>query len=304
MKLFIIVLLLLSSYTAICQESFRKSFKLRKAILLKGNSTIQLKKEEEVKFDKLTRPEQDSIKRIYAPGSTLIYTVERGLPAGKVMVNETTLVDDMFFNGLKIKKTIIVDSLPVREGYVIFVDDKVWVNPNLPGNYKNYGLYYYQLSNRQSINLHFTETTVSALTLPIKYRFKNEKKNIAEEFTTAVNLNLFVGRTIYGKTKFHYREKVGNVINTSKITFGALVGASTVTLDRSNTSASSNPIIDDAKLTKGLASLGAGLTYTFNKINFGVFYGYDFSIGDDSSRWNYNRKPWLGIAVGYSLLPF
>lgn len=304
MKIFITVILLLSSLTAVCQESFRKSYKLKKNIILRGGGVIKLQKEEEVKFDSLTRSEKDSIGRIFAPGDTLNYTVERILPIGKVLSSEKTLIDDNFFKNLKIKKVVTPNELPASSGYVSFLDDKVWVNPNLSGTFENRGLYYYKLSNRQSINLYFSETTVSALTLPLKYRFKKEEKNISEEFTTAVNVNLFVGKTIYGKTKFHYREKVGNITNTSKITVGGLVGASTVTLDKSNTSASTNAIVDDSKLTKGLASVGVGGTYTFNKINFGLFYGFDFSIGDDSSRWNYNKRPWLGLAVGYSLLPF
>jgi hypothetical protein len=304
MKVFFTVFLLLSSLTALCQESIRKSYKLKRIINLKGGGVIQLRKEEEVKFDDLTNTEKDSIQRIFVPGKTINYTIERVLPNGKVLVSEKTVLDNDFFKNLKIKKTLTPDELPSSKGFVSFADDKIWVNPNLSGSFENHGLFYYQLGNRQSIDLHFTEITVSALTLPLKYRFKKEEENISEDFTAAVNVNLFVGKTIYGKTKFHYREKVGNITNTSKVTLGGLIGASTVTLDKSNSSASNNPIVDDLKLTKGLASVGVGGTYSYNKINFGLFYGYDFSIGDDSSRWNYNKRPWLGLAIGYSLLPF
>jgi hypothetical protein len=311
MKNLLTAILLLFSFTVFGQETFRKAFKLKEAINLEGGAVINLKKEEQVKFKDLNQTEKDSIQKIYKLGETLNYTIERAIPPGKVQAYEKILIDSKFFENLKIKKVINVQQLPAKEGFVKFDEDKVWVNPNLSGDFTNKGLYYYELKNRQSMNLEFSETTVSALTIPIKYRFKKESqdilaesKDISEEFTTAVNVNLFVGKTFHGKTKFHYREKVGNITNTSKFTGGLLVGVSTVTLDRSNTSASNSPILDDSKITKGLSSLGIGGTYTFNKINFGLFYGWDFSIGDDSSKWNYNKRPWLGLAVGYSILPF
>jgi len=58
---------------------------------------------------------------------------------------------------------------------------------------------------------------------------------------------------------------------------------------------------EDVKITKGLASIGFGLAYSYNKINIGGFVGWDYAIGLDSEKWNYNKQPWIGIAIGYSL---
>lgn len=199
--------------------------------------------------------------------------------------------------------TVSSDSLKITEGYVMFDEDKVWVNPNLSGDFEDQGLYYYQLSNRQSIKLQFDEWTVSAFTIPIKYRFKDKSSQISEEFTSGVNANVFAGKA-WGRARFHHRKKVGNITNVSKFVFGVLLGTSTVTLDKNNTSAANDPITDDTKITKGLASAGLGLGGSFNKINVGFFYGYDIAIGQYASKWNYNKKPWLGLAVGYSILSF
>ena len=97
---------------------------------------------------------------------------------------------------------------------------------------------------------------------------------------------------------------MGNRSNTWKITGGLLFGASTVVLNQSNTSNDAFPLDKDSNITKGLGSIGIGVGFAFNKINFGVFAGSDYAIGDDSEKWNYNKKPWLGIAIGYSLLNF
>ena len=85
---------------------------------------------------------------------------------------------------------------------------------------------------------------------------------------------------------------------------GLLSGASTVTLNSSNTSSPITPLGEDVELTKGLVSLGAGFAYSYNKINIGGFLGYDFAIGEDASKWNYNKRLWIGFAIGYSLLSF
>ena len=279
---------------------------IRAGSVLELHEMIVLRKEKAVKFARLTTREQDSLRRIYPLGEFLPYTIERVLPAGKALVVEKVRIDSAFLAERQVKKEVVADPLPARKGFVKFDEDKVWVNPNLV-NFESDGLYYYQLKNRQTLKLHFTEVGVSALTLPLKYRLgsdDNPAKPISEEFTTAINLNLFLGWTLRGTTIFHYREKVGNISNTAKWTLGPLFGASTVTLNKSNTSAAENPITDDTEITKGLATVGIGGTYSFNKINAGLFYGWDFSIGADAARWNYNRRPWLGLALGYSLFPF
>jgi hypothetical protein len=140
------------------------------------------------------------------------------------------------------------------------------------------------------------------LTLPIKYRFKG-KDGLKEDFSASINGNILFGYSI-GRTSFFYQEKVGNKSNTLKLTCGLLLGASTVTLNSSNTSKAAVPIVEDVEIVKGLATIGYGVSFSYNKINLGVFSGYDYAIGEEASKWNYNKKPWLGIAVGYLLFNF
>ncbi|TGE29538.1 hypothetical protein [Hymenobacter metallicola] len=277
--------------------------------------SIHLKKEAKVKYAEVANHPNilpaDKLKiktkteATYPDGAVLEFKEELDLPGGKAQRVKRITVDQAFRDTLKIPVALDFESTKADKGFVKFDEDKIWINPNLI-NFESEGMYYYQLTNRQTLKLKFTEWTVSALTLPIKYRFSGDKdgKSLSEEFTTSVNLNLFAGYAFSGLSKFHHREKVGNVTNTRKWTVGGLIGASTVTLNKGNTTAAQDPIKDDTEITKGLLSLGGGVTYSFNKINIGLFTGWDLSVGDRAQDWNYNKKQWLGIAVGYSLLSY
>ncbi|MGI4821501.1 MAG: hypothetical protein ACRYFV_09860 [Janthinobacterium lividum] len=189
--------------------------------------------------------------------------------------------------------------------YIKFDEDgKAWVNPWLDGTYDDRGVVFYQLANRQTITFRFSEVTVSALTIPFKYRPKHS--GYAEDFSTAVNLNVMVEITpfLWGKTSYHYRSKVGNVTTTRRVTVGPIFGVSTVSLDAGNTSASADPIKGSDKITKGLITAGGGLVYSRNKLSFGALAGWDWAAGDNAGRWNYNGNLWVGLAVGYSLFAF
>ena len=188
------------------------------------------------------------------------------------------------------------------KAFVKFPDDKnhIIINPFLSKKDTINSTYYIKLKNRQKEWLPFTEFTVSSLTIPLKYRFREKSKDISEEFTSAFNLNFFLGYS-YGNTSFMFRDKVGNKSNTWKISGGLIFGASTLKLNSSNTSSADKPIESGNTIDQGLFSFGLGTTYSFNKLNFGVFYGWDYSLGEASDKWNYNGFPWLGIGVGYSL---
>ncbi|MBO3272169.1 hypothetical protein [Hymenobacter defluvii] len=243
------------------------------------------------------------LQKRYPIGSVVTYTVERKLPAGKVMVEEKITVTKDYLDGIAIDVVTVgdADKLP-NGGFVKFDEDKVWVNPNLRGG-KDSELHYYQLKNRRPISLRSVNFSLTALTMPVKYRFSGERKNgksFAEDFSSAINVNVFWGVSL-NRTSFQYREKVGNISNNHKFTFGAIAGVSTVTLTKSNTTAADTPILDATEITKGLLSTGVGVAYSFNKATVGAFLGSDFSIGKDAKRWDYNGKRWLGIAFGYSI---
>lgn len=289
------------------QESFKKVYNIPNEIYYPDSSTIKLKKVIKTKFKDLSKKERDSIVKKYPLGSKLSYEIERNVLGEKVKVSETITIDSLFYQKQIIEKKENVTRFGIK-GFVKFEKSKLTVNPYLikdkDGDFGKRDVYYYELKNRQTIKLNFNEWTVSALTIPFKYRFKDKDSNVSEEFTTDFNANLFIGRTFFGKTSFFHRKDVGNISNTYKLTGGLLLGASTVTLNESNTSAATLPLDSDTEIIKGLGTVGLGLTFSYNKINLGGFIGWDYSVGDDAGKWNYNKEPWIGFALGYSLFKF
>lgn len=282
------------------QESFKKAYHVPCKIKLKFNNEVILKKETKIMFDEMSQEEKEKIIKKYPFGSEIEIEKEETIEGVKVTVHEKIKIDENFYKKQFIKKSVPVEFSGTKLSSVKFVENKLIVNPFLTEIESSYNreVYSFELENRQTIKLRFNEFTASGLIIPIKYRFKDKSENIPEEFTVSANANLFLGFSM-GKTSFHYREKVDNLSNTWKFTFGVFAGASSIKLNSTNTSTSSAPLTSE--ITKGAASTGLGLCFSFNKINLGAFYGYDYAFGDDSEKWDYNKKPWIGIAVGYSI---
>jgi hypothetical protein len=304
-KLTLLMVLLSFALQNWAQETFKKEYKIPTKITLKGCDVIYLKKDSVVWYKNLTASEKQLLIDEYAKVRKVALAKEISFGDDKVTLTKDVNVDAAFYDGLSKTRTTNVTAPHYKiRGFVKFDENKVIVNPDLILNdtgYVNNSNYYFKLKNRQSISLAFSEWNVSALTLPLKYRLKGH--NFSEEFSTNTNGNVFIGRS-WGSTSFFHQDKVGNKSNTWKVTAGMLLGASSVTLNSSNTSTAAAPIIDDVEIIKGLGSLGLGFGFTFNKINLGTFLGVDYAVGRDAGKWNYNRKPWLGFAVGYSLLSF
>tara|TARA_R110002126_G_scaffold57927_2_gene153235 strand:- start:3026 stop:4150 length:1125 start_codon:yes stop_codon:yes gene_type:complete len=173
---------------------------------------------------------------------------------------------------------------------------------------------FYKIPDDHTAVFHFTEYTITAITIPLKYRFQTDRgaldasdpENVteisinSEEFSTSVNLALFGGFT-WGKTKFTHRKKIGNRINTKKNTIGLFLGSSAVELKSTNTNIKLAQPQGDREGTFGTISFGLGYVKSWNKISIGLFSGIDKGVGRVSEAWVYDGKPWLGIGVGYDL---
>lgn len=292
-------------YQLKAQESFRKTYDIPNQVTLKGNETIYLMKTTKVKFQNMSERQKDSIRKLYPLGSKMEIELEEIYLGKKRKIIKEILVSEAFYEQQFILKKEKATKTGIS-GLIKFEKNKLTINPDLlqngDGSFTGHGnSYFYELKNRQTLSLPFTEWTINAITIPIKYRFKDESANVAEEFSTSFNANLFLGYTFSGSTYFAHRRDVGNKSNFYKWTFGAMVGFSTVSLNANNTSAATTPLAAGTEIVKGLGSLGLGLTYSFNKINFGAFVGWDYALGEDANKWNYNKEPWLGFALGYSL---
>ncbi|WP_179348759.1 hypothetical protein [Winogradskyella pacifica] len=289
---------------------------------------IHLKKTITLNFDSLTSGEQKVIIKKYKKlkGKELQITITNPKDSKSTITYTDYFKMDMLTRmDFSVERDVNLKT-KTKKGFVKFTDSgKIIVNPYLTANEvkdstgkKSYvrDIYSYQLKNRQKAKLWFNEITISTVTIPLKYRPRiavdndpnppNEdeamaREYIPEDFSSSFNVNLFLGVSI-GQTSFFYRKDVGNITNTWKVTAGFFIGASTVKLNKTNTDFSSNKL--DTEVTKGLASLGFGLTYSFNKINVGAFYGFDYALGSDVDLWNYNKEPWIGVGLGLNLFKF
>ncbi|WP_424002501.1 hypothetical protein [Maribacter sp. IgM3_T14_3] len=191
----------------------------------------------------------------------------------------------------------------VYKGNILFEKDKIYVNL---WNFEkskysdDKKVLYYTLTDGQTAKLKFWEWTASALTIPLKYRLKDEKDKVNEVFTTAFNAGLFYGHT-YGKTKFNYREKIGNRTITKKYSAGLFLGTAAETLNKSNTDTLVSKISGSETRTIGLLSTGLGFIHSRNNLALGVFIGWDIGAGEISNSWYYDERMWIGIGIGYDI---
>lgn len=265
--------------------------------IVSSKNNMHLKKNNVLSYDKWSKQQLDSVKNVYKNNKVIKISEKVNINGEDHTITRDVIIDENFYKSLVIEKETNADLDFI--GYAKFIDNKVYVTKKRFNNSRGDDVFYFKLQNGDRLKLPFIEGTVSIFTIPFKYRFKQPK--VSEEFSSAsLNLNVLAGIS-FGRTTFMYRDKVDCKTNNSKITIGFFLGSSMVELNKSNTSSAEEPLMDDVTITKGLASIGIGAAYSFNKISVGGFLGWDYAIGNDSEKWNYNKKPWIGIALGYSL---
>lgn len=209
----------------------------------------------------------------------------------------------------------------IRNGYIKFEKNLVIISPYTTNNVDKYDVakdslpgslrrgksfydkpnqvFFYPLKNGEKIRLSYHGLAASSLTIPIKWRFgffENEQ-SVSQELTAGVSGIFHLGYNI-GTTTFQFHEGSENSTSTFDIVFGPLIGLGAVTLTPTNTFSALDDLPDGTTFSNGYFSYGAGTTLTFDKFTFGVFYGKDVSLGDNSKDWKFNNKPWVGLGVG------
>jgi len=327
MKTYIYLTIFLFSLISYSQESLKKRY-----YISTDTTKIKIMESMTIKYDRMTIKQKDTLKKKFPLDSILTYTYDEIINGKKSKSTKTITVTEEFYKNQNIKKDTLSSDFKnfrIVRANVKYdnEENKLYINPWLIKYKKSEGkikkvkngelivknktekdtleykhrekVYYLNLENREIVSLWFNEGVVSSFAIPIKYRFRG-KEGLDEDFTASFNVNLFLGYAI-GKTYFTQRNKIGVKSNTWKVTFGGILGTSTIELDSNNTSLDLAPLTSDESFVKGLASLGFGATFSYNKINLGVFLGQDYAIGENADKWNYNKEPWLGIGLGYSL---
>lgn len=171
---------------------------------------------------------------------------------------------------------------------VKFVGNQLFINPWTMGDDEVRDQdYYFRLKNRQQVKLHYQQLTFTALTIPLKVQFGRDN---SVNYQTGISIGSLLGYS-WGNTRFTYRSKLDNFQRSQEFTIGGLVNVSSIKFNNSN----------NREVNTGSIALGLGALYTYETISVGVTYGFEWAVGQYSLDWNYNDRPWLGFAIGYSL---
>jgi hypothetical protein len=162
--------------------------------------------------------------------------------------------------------------------------------------------FYYELANRQTVKFRFRAISVGAITIPLQYRFPYTADNgrqIEDDFATGPTAALYGGYT-WGKARYTYLKHAANEIQRDRsFTLGAFVGVSTIEVDSASSLSAAEPLTGET--TVGVASLGATGLLSFRGVEAGLFLGMDFAGGSAGRKWDYDRRPWAGLGVGFNL---
>jgi hypothetical protein len=113
-------------------------------------------------------------------------------------------------------------------------------------------------------------------TMPFKYRWKND---FSKDLTLS-NLGGIIHR-------------FPNNVNLSAL-LG--IGISSVTLDSANTEGEIRKAADFAALT-----ISFGLVVEFQRLQIGVFTGWDHLTASSRNNWIYQGKNWIAVGIGFAL---
>ncbi len=162
--------------------------------------------------------------------------------------------------------------------------------------------FYYDLENRQTVAFRFHAVSFGAITIPLQYRLPYTADNGQEidgDFATGPTAALYGGYT-WGRARYTYLKHAENEIQRERsFTLGGFVGVSTVEVDSASSLSAAEPVTGET--TVGVASLGITGLMSFRGVEAGLFIGMDFAGGSAGSKWDYDRRPWVGLGVGFNL---
>lgn len=284
MKNIILVVVLLFSMMSFSQESnINKSFRTKTSVVVYPYN--------------LTTQKADTVMRFLLNDGIKFY-VYKVLKTGYVISVwdfETDEKKDSFFDSLPAKDLNLLDNpSPGSDDYYRMSKNKVGLTVDTPAIQNSPFAKYNQLAyidswgnnmqfyiplkefndNCESIFPRTLGFTWGFLTLPIKMRFGNSNKKFTFEekinFGLSFGIKLQMPTTVYTAHNLLIGVSVANVKLTENESAAAL-------------------------------SFSGGYMYQYDKFQIGAFVGFDFIGGDQSKQFDFQGKPWLGLAIGVSL---
>lgn len=132
---------------------------------------------------------------------------------------------------------------------------------------------------------------------------------MSKNFTYGITLIPFKLRFGGGDKDFQYGEGFSLGLNAGvefnlrsrkeqSVSVLAGIAASTVSVDSESTN---NYIEEDKVTTSGAFTPSLGIVYAYERFQIGAFVGWDIIGGALGENWIYNKKPWLGLGLGFTI---
>ena len=162
--------------------------------------------------------------------------------------------------------------------------------------------YQLQLTNRQAISFSSYSFDLGTITVPFKIRpgFTNNGNRANTDISADFNVGIFGGAS-YGRTRYRSEKDGLKTLPEVKGTLGAFLNLGVQDLDTLSSNATEKPLGADEKRTMMTLSVGVGTMLSFANIKLGMFVGTDIGMGPLAKSWNFNKKPWIGVGLGYNL---
>jgi hypothetical protein len=172
----------------------------------------------------------------------------------------------------------------------------------LVNRYDRGAKYILELQNREYIAYNSKSLHLGALTIPFKYRFGFKKNgiDIKDDVTASFNIGVYGG---YKLTRYSIINKAGTYTNKTSFSFrvGPFINLSSAALDSVSTTVGKVPMKKDEKQNIAVLSTGVGIMGDIRGVQMGVYGGWDFGMGSEADNWNYHKRFWLGVGVGFKI---
>ncbi|MEM6721293.1 MAG: hypothetical protein AAF611_18340 [Bacteroidota bacterium] len=194
---------------------------------------------------------------------------------------------DIEIKGFLDDKKLLYQVLSLDQDQLTNEDIELKLNNNYEfiGSWANHLQFKMKLSDLNNKTREYygksTDFTFGVMTLPVKIRFGNKEERF---FNFEENLNL--GFTFGLRLQVPSRERQSHNILAS-------TAISRVSFENESEETNEN--------SEAALSLSLGYLYQYQAFQIGTFLGFDFIPGNKGRSWEYQGKPWLGVAIGFSL---
>lgn len=202
-------------------------------------------------------------------------------------------------------KTFEFDSLNLKysklSGEMLIEGNKVFFYPVLDKDedikYNNFiknHIFFFDLPERSSLDVHYSSWHVGALTIPVKAFLSSRSDSIKNNVILGANLNLMFGKKWGTKRYYNSLGARADKVTSRSWSVNALLGLSTVELDIYNTT----PKFGITKTNVTNLNYGIAFGYQIQKFGFFIASGIDTPLSNLGKSWNFSNKPWIGMGLG------